>query len=92
MENVPRTHHTADPRNPKFDGTIEVCTRIFSERIILMSMFNDIIWANKPNKLTCLENSAMVSEYAKCFAQFISGLSKVIRETLLLIHLCSKTC
>ena len=30
MENIPRTHHTADPpRNPKVDGRIELYTRQF---------------------------------------------------------------
>ena len=40
----------------------------FPQRIVFMSMFNDIIWRDTKNQLTCSENSTMVIEYAKSFA------------------------
>ena len=62
VENIPRTHLTADPpRDPKVDGRIGSVHQKSSleELIIFMSMFNDIIWGNKVNEFTCLKNSAL---------------------------------
>ena len=39
----------------------------FKERIIFMSMFNDIIWRNKDNETECIANSTLVSLFAKRF-------------------------
>ena len=60
--------------------TWELCTEVqellsklsltpgkFIERIIFMSMFNDISWGSKDNKKECESNAQLVSLYAKRF-------------------------
>ena len=39
----------------------------FTDRVIFMPMYNDIVWRNK--KSLCIANSASVSNYAKRFPQ-----------------------
>ena len=39
----------------------------FTGRIIFMSMFNDISWGSKDNKVECLSNANLVSLFAKRF-------------------------
>ena len=39
----------------------------FQGRIILMSMFNDIIWRMKDNERECSANATLVSIFAKRF-------------------------
>ena len=41
----------------------------FTDRIIFMSMFNDIEWTKKRNDVICSSNSEKVKEYAKRFSQ-----------------------
>ena len=41
----------------------------FKDRIIFMSMFNDIDWTRKGNDGICISSSAKVKEYAKRFSQ-----------------------
>ena len=41
----------------------------FRGSITFMSMFNDIMWRNKENELTCLDSSTIVSDYARSFAR-----------------------
>ena len=41
----------------------------FTDRIIFMSMFNDIDWTRKGNDGICISNSEKVKEYAKRFLQ-----------------------
>ena len=41
----------------------------FPGSITFMSMFNDIMWRNKENELTCLEGSTMVIDYARSSAR-----------------------
>ena len=36
----------------------------FKDRIVFMSMYNDIDWTKKDNRDTCYPNSSRVSEYA----------------------------
>ena len=40
----------------------------FPDRIISMSMYNDIVWGEKGNKEMCVANSLNVTEYARRFA------------------------
>ena len=39
----------------------------FTGRIIFMSMFNDISWGSKDNKIECESNAKLVSLFAKRF-------------------------
>ena len=39
----------------------------FEDRIIFISMYNDIEWDKKGNKPTCIANSESVSQYATRF-------------------------
>ena len=41
----------------------------FKDRIIFMSVFNDIEWTRKGNDGICVSNSEKVKEYAKRFLQ-----------------------
>ena len=41
----------------------------FKDRIIFMSMFNDIEWTKRGNTETCIFNSEQVKNYAKRFSQ-----------------------
>ena len=41
----------------------------FKDRIIFMSMFNDIDWSQKENDEKCISNSEKVKTYAKRFSQ-----------------------
>ena len=40
----------------------------FQRRIIFMSMYNDIVWEKKGNKVLCITNPHKVTEYATRFA------------------------
>ena len=42
---------------------------IFGDRVIFMSMFNDIEWTKKGNSEQCISNSEHVKNYAKRFSQ-----------------------
>ena len=56
MENSPRTHNiansAADPERLK-----NIDQEQFSDRIIFMSMFNDMDWTERNNEETCASNS-----------------------------------
>ena len=41
----------------------------FTDRIIFMSMFNDIDWTRKGNEEICMSNSEKVKEYARRFSR-----------------------
>ena len=41
----------------------------FGDRIIFISMFNDIEWTRKGNEENCISNSEKVKMYAKRFSQ-----------------------
>ena len=49
------------------DDEIKVHPRDFKGRIILMSMYNDIEWAQKNNEDMCRQNLSCVPAYAKRF-------------------------
>ena len=51
----------------KLMGEWDCTPEEFPGRIIFMLMFNDILWENKGNELTCLENSTKVSDDAGSF-------------------------
>ena len=42
-----------------------VSTEEFADRIIFVSMINDIVWTKKGNSTECLSNSEKVKNYAK---------------------------
>ena len=61
----------------------------FTDRIIFMSMFNDIDWTTKGNDGICISNSDFVKKYAKRFSQghwTFLGLGDADRYTCRTLH------
>ena len=46
---------------------LSVTPETFTGRIIFMSMFNDISWGSKDNKIECESNAQLVSVFARRF-------------------------
>ena len=49
----------------KMMGELNCPPEHFTDRIIFMSMYNDIVWGSEKNKSLCIENLAFVSGYEK---------------------------
>ena len=69
VEVLPRIHHiAAQSQSSRFTCWNWVKhQRIFTGRIILMSMFNDISWWSKDNKKECESSAQLVSLFARRF-------------------------
>ena len=62
MENMPRIHDVGHPRRDSmfffFQKEFLQCEpEQFNDRIVLMSMYNDIVWGEKGNTEECVQNS-----------------------------------
>ena len=65
-EDLPRIHHIAAlQQSPRV--TVEIKPENFTGRIILMSMFNDISWGSKDNKIECESIAQLFSLFARRF-------------------------
>ena len=67
VESFPRAHYSRALLQEVavvMNDEINIQPHDFKDRIVFMSMYNDIAWTKKNNKDTCHKNSSRVSEYA----------------------------
>ena len=68
MEKFPRTYVIGDPpEDPERPRNIE--PEKFEDRIIFMSMFNDVEWRQRGNSEKCNSHVKQVKNYAKRFSR-----------------------
>ena len=69
MENIPRNDNVGPPREDSKSNVTDLQCELehFKDRIIFMSMYNDIGWKTKGNKEESEYTSQTVANYARRF-------------------------